>query len=308
MHRGAGAEHRRMQRIAFGATGARVAPLGIGAIAVENDQRTAARVVEQALDAGCNLIDTAACYPGHERFIGEWLAHRRDDYLLVSKCGHHAIGPDGVPRSRPIAMTDVDAALERLRTDRLDAMLLHSYDLEPLRRGEALGVLERARTQGKLRWVGYSGDGEAAAWAAGHEAVQVIECSINLADQRNITQVLPPCRERAVGVIAKKPIANAAWRCIDAPDQAHPAWRAYVDRFAALDFDPTGHGCEDMAELALRFTLSVPGVHCAIVGSADPRHRAANRAAVARGPLSPAEHERIRRRFESLGADWPPCN
>ncbi|MFW5860460.1 MAG: aldo/keto reductase [Planctomycetota bacterium] len=297
-----------MQRIAFGATGALVAPLGIGAIAVESDPSAAARVVEQALDNGCNLVDTAACYPGHEQFLGQWLAHRREDFLLVSKCGHHAIGNDGVARSRPITMDDIDAALERLRTDHLDAMLLHSYDVEPLQRGEALGVLERARAQGKLRWVGYSGDGAAAAWAAGHEAVQVIECSINLADQRNIVQVLPRCRERGVAVIAKKPIANAAWRCIGAPDGAHPAWRAYVERFAALDLAPEDHGCGDMAELALRFTLSVPGVHCAIVGSADPAHRAANHAAVARGPLSTTMRERIRRRFDTLGADWPPCN
>lgn len=292
-----------------GSTGASVSPLGIGALAVGDDPERVVRSTTRLLDAGCNLIDTAACYPGHEELIGRHLSQRRDDYLLISKCGHHDKLPDGRLRSRPIAIADVDAALRRLRTDHLDGMLLHSYDLEPLQAGDALAVLARAREQGKIRWVGYAGDNAAAAWAAEQELVQVIECSCSIADQHNIDQLVPICRRRGVLVIAKKPIANASWRYIGRRDEAHPANRAYVDRLAALDLRPEDYGCSDMAELALRFTLAIDGLHCAIVSASDPAHQDANLAAVERGPLAEAAVAELRRRFAaSSQGQWLGCN
>jgi len=301
-----------VQRRPFGSTGAAVAPLGIGTLDVVADPDRAERALHRLLDAGCDLVDTAACYPGHETFLGERFAHRRDDFLLVSKCGHHEELPDGTLRSRAIAVDDVDAALRRLRTDRLDAMLLHSYDLEPLRRGDALGVLARAREQGKVRWVGYSGDGERAAWAVAHGDIDVLECSVNCVDQRNADEVLPRCRARGVAVIAKKPIAAAAWRHAGARDAAHPADRTYVDRWEALAPDPAQFGCATPAELALRFTLAVDGVHCAIASAANPAHQDANLAAAAAGPLPREAVARLRARYRYAeaadGGSWQACN
>ena len=71
----------------------------------------------------------------------------------------------------------------------VDVMLLHSCDLATLQKGEALGALVKARDAGKIRFAGYSGDNEAAAWAAAHPDIAVLETSISIADQRNICRI-----------------------------------------------------------------------------------------------------------------------
>ncbi len=74
------------------------------------------------------------------------------------------------------------------------------------------GALVEAREAGKIRFCGYSGDNEAAAFACRLPDVAVLETSVNLADQANIDQALRLAKTHDVGVIAKRPIANAAWK------------------------------------------------------------------------------------------------
>lgn len=95
----------------------------------------------------------------------------------------------------------VDRALTRLQTDHLDVMLLHTCGLELLRRGDALEALVRARQAGKVRQIGYSGDNEAAAYAASLPDVAVVETSLNICDQANIDSVLLEARARDVAII-----------------------------------------------------------------------------------------------------------
>jgi len=283
-----------MQKRTFGKTGLSVSPLGFGAAPVaylKADRDQATKVLNELLDSGVNLVDTAASYPGSEQFLGETIMHRRSEFILVSKCGQAFDDLPGAEWSAELVSATVDRALKRLQTDRLDVMLLHSCDLEVLKQGDALGALVDAREAGKVRFVGYSGDNEAAAYAAGLQDVAVIETSINICDQANLDVVLPVAREHDVGVIAKRPIANAAWKDLgDQPgfykDYAEP----YTRRLAQMEISPTqlGFDCNKKnlwPEIALRFTLSEPGVHCAIVGTTNPEHVAANLRAAAQGPL-----------------------
>src|SRR5208282_5869656 len=95
------------------------------------------------------------------------------------------------PWSPDLISQTIDRSLRLLKTDVLDVMLLHSCDLETLKKGDALGALVQARAAGKIRFAGYSGDNDAAAYAAAHPDVAVIETSINLVDQANLDLVLP---------------------------------------------------------------------------------------------------------------------
>ena len=142
------------------------------------------------LDVGANLVDTAQCYAGSEAMIGRHLAHRRDEMVIVTKCGHHEVLANGRMRSRAISMDDIDGALQRLNTDYLDAMLLHSYDFDLLVQGDALAILEAARDAGKIRHIGYSGDNERLAWAVSCPLITVVEVSVNLVDQHNLREAL----------------------------------------------------------------------------------------------------------------------
>jgi aryl-alcohol dehydrogenase-like predicted oxidoreductase len=282
-----------IERRKFGRTGLEVSVIGFGAAPIgllETEQKQTEQILNRLLDEGVNLIDTAAMYRGSEDAIGKAVGHRRDEYVLVSKCGQEFDELEGKAWSPRLISQTVDRALKRLQTDHLDVMLLHSCDLEVLQQGDALGALVDAREAGKVRFVGYSGDNEAAAYAASLDDVAVIETSINICDQANIDVVLPVAREHDVGLIAKRPIANAAWKDLgEQPgfykDYAEP----YTRRLAQMEISPTelGFDCNKnlWPEIALRFTLSEPGVHCAIVGTTNSDHVAVNLRAAAQGPL-----------------------
>ena len=204
-----------MERRTFGKTGLQISPLGFGGAPVgflETEQEAVAAILNELLDQGVNLIDTAARYDGSEEMIGKTISRRRDDYVLVSKCGHAMDGVKGAAWSEEVILNTVDRALRRLQTDFLDVMLLHTCDFAILKRGEAVGALVKAQEAGKIRFLGFAGDNESAAYAAGLETISVIETSINICDQANIDYVLPICRENNVGVLSKRSIANAAWK------------------------------------------------------------------------------------------------
>jgi aryl-alcohol dehydrogenase-like predicted oxidoreductase len=293
-----------MQRRPFGRTGLTVSPLGFGAAPVgllNIEQGRIARILNQLLDDGVNLIDTAANYAGSEEAIGKAISHRRDEFVLVSKCGQEFPDLSGKAWSAEVITATIDRSLKRLKTDRLDVMLLHSCDLEILQRGEALGALVKAREAGKIRFAGYSGDNEAVAAAAAHPEVAVIETSINITDQANIEGVLPLARKHKVGVIAKRPVANVAWKPLASQPGFYKDYaKSYHERFKAM-----GLKLEDLAldtdadwlEVALRFTLSQDGVHTAIIGTTNPDNAKRNVEVAAMPPLPPVAVRKIREAF-----------
>ena len=110
-----------------------------------------------------------------------------------------------------------------------------------------------------------------------------------------------------MGVIVKRPIANAAWRNGKQPPGD---WytRPYWDRLRKLDYDFIRRGVEDAVAVALRFTLGTVGVTTAIVGTTRPERVAQNIAHASAGPLPPAEYEAIRARWRAVARrrlGWP---
>ena len=295
-----------MKKHAFGRTGFEVTQLGFGAAPaayLAADQERAAKAINQLLDAGMNLIDTAAGYPGSESFLGERFSHRRKDFVLVSKCGHRIPESNSEPWAPETITATVDRALRQLRTDHVDVMLLHSCDMKVMQKGEALAALARAREAGKIRFAGYSGDNAVAAYAATLADIAVIETSVSIADQINIDLVLPKTVERNIGVLAKRPIANSAWRR-ELPGIYANYAKVYADRLATMKLDPAELGVsgpEETAwpELALRFTLSQKGVNTAIIGTTNPENASANIKYAEKGPLPAEVVEKIRKAFRT---------
>ena len=304
-----------MTTTTFGRTGLTVTPLGFGAAPIgflKTEQEKVGRILNLLLDEGMKLIDTAAMYEGSEDVIGQAVGHRRGDYVLVSKCGTKVPGVDGSPWSPELVTATVDRALKRLRTDVLDVMLLHSCDLKALQKGDALGALVKAREAGKIRFAGYSGDNETAAYAAALPDVAVIETSVSVVDQANLDVVLPVCREHQVGVLAKRPIGNAAWLGLADRQGIYTNYvKPYVERIGKLGLKPTDvgfgdDGSESWAELALRFTLSQPGLHTAIIGTTNPENARKNLAYAAKGPLPADAVAKVRAAFaQASGGAWP---
>lgn len=271
-------------------------------------------LLDRALDLGVSLIDTAACYRQAEAVLGSALEGRRDEFVIVSKCGHAADGLDAAEWSEELVRASVERSLARLRTDRIDLMLLHGCDFHILQHGEPLGALRKLREEGKVRFIGYSGDNEAAAYATTLSEIDVVEASLNLCDQANADLVLPEAKRRGKGVIAKRPLANAAWREPSARPGMYAEYAsAYSERLERMELDPEdldldGDAEASWPELALRFTLSHPDVSVAVPGTTDPDHLEENVEAAKREPLAPEPLRRIRFAFRraqrAAGTRW----
>ena len=282
----------------FGATGLHVSALGVGGGRLDDLTDDEARsLLDRALDLGCNLVDTARGYGRSEERIGRWLPGRRDRVVICTKGGY---GVPGVPDwTGPCITAGVDAALGRLATDRIDVFFLHSCPVSVLEQGEVTGALEEAVRAGKVRAAGYSGEGEALAFAVRSGRFAVIETSVNLCDQRLLGEVLPEAAWAGLGVIAKRALANAPWRFPERPvgDYAEVYW----ERLQAMGIDP-GELAWD--ELALRFSAFAPGVSTAIVGMASLTHLERGARSVGRGPLPEAQVAAIHHAFRVHDRGW----
>lgn len=146
-------------RRALGATGEDVSVLGLGGYHVGKmtSEREAIRLVHAAIDAGVTFMDNAWEYHDgrSEVVMGKALADRRDRVFLMTKVCTHG-------RGRIEAMRQLEQSLRRLKTDYLDLWQIHecAYDNDPERHFAPRGVAEaltRAREQGKVRFVGFTG-------------------------------------------------------------------------------------------------------------------------------------------------------
>jgi aryl-alcohol dehydrogenase-like predicted oxidoreductase len=291
-----------MEKRRLGKTDMDVTVLGFGGseIGLENTSQSAVdELLKSALDAGLNVIDTAECYRGSEEMIGQAVSHRRGEFYLFTKCGHPHGMESSANWSKDSILQSIERSLKRLKTDKIDIIQLHSCSESVLRKGEVIEALQTARERGHTRYIGYSGDSRAAHYAAECGAFDTLQMSINIADQEAIDLTLPMAREKQMGVIAKRPIANAAWKTGHKPIESYH--HEYWERLRKLNYDFLQNtDLERTISMALRFTLSVPSVHTAIVGTTKPDRWEENAKLLAAGPLSEAEYQAIRNRWEEF--------
>ena len=168
-----------------------------------------------------------------------------------------------------------------------------------LKKGDAIAALQTAREKGYTRYIGYSGDSHAARYAVECGAFDSLQTSINIADQEALELTLPLAREKKMGVIAKRPIANVAWKSGHKPENSYH--QTYWDRLRTLKYPFLESALlEKTVGVALRFTLSVPGVCTAIVGTKNPERWAENARLLEAGSLGENEYQEIRERWEDV--------
>jgi aryl-alcohol dehydrogenase-like predicted oxidoreductase len=209
-----------MQMRQLGNSGLQVAPLALGGnvFGWTVDEAASFRLLDQFVDAGFNLIDTADVYsrwiPGHqggesETIIGRWLKQggRRDRVVIATKVGMEmGSGEQGL--SRGYIIRAVERSLKRLQIDRIDLYQTHRDDPQtPLE--ETLGVLADLIRQGKVRAIGasnYTADRLAQALrVSGDHHLPRFECLqplYNLYDREVFEKELEPlCLKEGIAVI-----------------------------------------------------------------------------------------------------------
>lgn len=280
----------------LGSTGLDVSALGFGAGPLGDpalDDAASDAVLREAIGLGINVFDTAPSYGASEVRLGRVLkslpASARDRLVVVTKGGY---GVDGVEDWTPeVVARGIDQATERL--GRVDVFLLHSCPLERLVVGDLFEPLEEARRAGKVRAIGYSGDGAPLAWALRHARLDVVECSVNLLDQEALGKIAHFAHGK--GVLAKRALAGAPWR--------HEG-SAYADRWRIAYATPFVAGKFDWDELAIRFAAFAPGVDAALVGTRGLDHLRRAARAVEHGRLPDDALASIEHRFAAHAEDW----
>lgn len=277
----------------LGRTGVKISPLVLGTDNFLNptSEAESIRLINRALDAGINLIDTSNSYMQgqSERIIGQALAGRgRRNEVLIATKAHYPTGPGPNDRgnSRLHIMKACEDSLQRLQTDHIDLYQLHRPDFEtPI--DETLSALTDLVRQGKVRYIGSS---TAPAWKV-MEAIMTSELKgyvrfvseqppYNLLDRRIENELVPLCQAYGLALMCWSPMAMGLLAGRYAVDDTRPAGsRAALrggiyaervtpravemgNRFAALaqEYDLSG------AQLAILWAKDQPGITAPIIG------------------------------------------
>ncbi len=301
-----------MEMTTLGKTGLRVSRLGAGLVEIGSfsidEPRRAGRILGAALDAGINFLDTAECYANSEELIGLTVGHRRDEFVLATKAGHVSTGSSGQPWTGKTVRRGIDLSLKKLRTDRVDLVQVHAYDISAPTPDDVIEAVMDAKEAGKTRFVGYSGENEEAEWAIESGLFDTLQIAFNLVDQGPRYSIFERARERGMGLIAKRPIANAAWGKAVSPGDAGLSG-TNLERLkrarALLEPGPIAEAPKDPIALALGFVLAHEDMHTAIVGTRDPEHMLANIDAVeTQLPLADETVADLHERYDRIGREW----
>ena len=283
--------------LGYGAMELRGAPAG-----PEVSDHDAEQVLNAVLDAGINFIDTSIDYGRSEELIGRFIAHRRSEYFLASKCGcvpNASMGAEHIHTAENIR-TGVENSLRRMKTDYLDLVQFHrSIARREFEEHGALDAVLALKQEGKVRAIGVSGTLP--------NLVEQIEMGVfdafqipYSALQREHEAVIARASAAGAGIIIRGGVARGA-----------PAdWRrtyymlpgaAMRDRWQNARLDDLLGGAS-RSEFTLRFTLSNPDLDTTIVGTRDLGHLRDNIAAALKGPLPDDVMNEAKRRLAAAGS------
>ena len=289
----------------LGRTGLNVAVLGFGAMelrgpgaAIRNGRPLAPgqanKVLNAALDAGINFIDTSIDYGVSEELIGNYISRRRHDYYLASKCGCNAdpAGPRQHTYTRKNIRAGVQLSLKRMKTDYLDMVQFHGAPPDDTR-DEAIQALLELKREGKVRSIGVSAalpDVANLIKLGAFDAFQVPYSALEREHEAIITQAA----KAGAGTIIRGGIARG--------EPGHGL--AEPDRWKTWDKAKLSELLDGMSqfEFLLRFTISHPDLSTTIVGTLDPDHLAQNVAAASKGPLPAKVYNEAKKRLAAAGA------
>ncbi len=291
-----------MEYRSLGRTGVKVSPLCLGTMnfAYRTPEEKAIAIIDRALSAGINFIDTANLYgqPAKggtgqgltEELLGRALKGRRDKVVLATKffASMDRSDPNARGGSRRHLIQACEASLRRLNTDYIDLYQMHRPDPEiPI--DETLRALDDLVRAGKVRYIGTS---TFAAWQIVTALWQSDRLHLNrfvseqprynLIDRRIETEIIPMAQEYGIAILAYSPLAGGILsgkytRKEPSPEDSRmvdDAWGNWAKSFLsdqvydAVDMTremAEGHGCTP-SQLALAWVIRQPGVTSAIIG------------------------------------------
>lgn len=291
----------------LGRTGLQVTALGYGSMELRGAPRArdttepqAETILNAALDAGINFIDTSIDYGVSEERIGRYISHRRSEYYLASKCGCLVGAPAVRGQRSPHVFTrdnilaGVEQSLVRMKTDYLDLVQFHiSPSKQTLEENGALDAVLELRRAGKIRFIGMSGT---LPHLKDHIAMGVFDVFQipYSAMEREHEAIIAAASAAGSGIVIRGGAAKGA------PSEGRQSGLQW-ERWQQAKLDDLLGDMTPM-EFILRFTFSNPDLDTTIVGTASPAHLRANVEFLLRGPLPPDLYAEAKRRLAAAGS------
>ena len=293
-----------MEYCNLGKWGVKVSRICLGtAFRGQDDEGVCVRVIDRAIDLGCNFIDTALYGHGRsETIVGKALKGKRDEVVLTTKV-ISSIGksPNHSGLSRLNIIRAAEDSLKRLQTDHIDLYLLHAFDARtPLE--ETLRALDDLAHQGKVRYIGCSNFKAwkimEALWIADRRNLTPFACiqnQYNLLNRHELEpELMPLCRQSGLGIMTYSPLAigllSGRFRRGQEPPEGTPwskgplqglspgkynfeeAMTERVDRIVQTLIDIGAKHGKTPGQVAVAWILDHEAVTAPIIGADVPEH------------------------------------
>ena len=292
----------------LGRTGLEVTQLGFGAMEIRgrriwggrpcNDEQ-AKTILDAALDAGINFIDTSNDYGKSELYIGRHIKGRRDAFYVATKCGCHmtyAGDDDTTPHvwTRDNLFRNIADSLMKMEMDYIDVLQLHNPSVEECEQARLVDILTELRDMGAVKFIGCSSTSPHLGTYIDWGCFDVFQIPYS-ALQRQHENLITKAGEAGVGVIIRGGVA------LGEPGAAQGRTSQFWGRFEEAKLDELCDPGESRTAFILRFTLSHPHCHTTIVGTLLPEHLEENVETAMRGPLAPDVYEEAKKRLDAIG-------
>ncbi len=281
----------------------------------------AEKIVNHAIDAGINFIDTADVYENglSEKVVGKVVRSREENVYVATKCGRQIQPHVNEGYQSDVLVKYIEDSLRNTGLDRLDLIQLHCPPTEVYYRPEIFAMLDRLQQEGKIRSYGVSVEKvEEAIKAIEYPGVATVQIIFNIFRQRPSDLFFKLAKERNVGIIARVPLASGLLTgkfslesTFSKDDHRSFNRNGEVfdkgETFSGIDYE-TGLGLvkqlsksfpnRKLTHLALRWILEFQEVSCVIPGASKPEQLQDNLEALNEEALDEQEMEIISQLYQ----------
>lgn len=288
------------------------------------NNKNAESLINKAIDAGINFIDTADVYGDglSEKMVGEVVRSRSERVYVASKCGRR-LNPHTNETYVPKALRlFVEQSLRNSGLDTLDLIQLHCPPSEVYHRPEIFELFDRLKAEGKILNMGVSVESvDEALMALQYDNVTTVQIIFNMFRHKPADVFFDKAASKDVGIIVRVPLASGLLtglysKTTEFGNEDHRNFNrdgAMFDKgetFSGVDYEIGLHaveelkgvfpGRENLASLALRWVLMFDAVSCVIPGASRESQLGSNLAALDEDPISLEQMEEVKEIYTRL--------
>ncbi|WP_047985371.1 aldo/keto reductase [Ornithinibacillus californiensis] len=291
-----------MKRRKLGKSDIEVSVLTLGCMSLGTDKEKAKNIIDFALDAGINHLDTADLYDFglNEEFVGDAIRNKRNEVILTTKVGNHfnKESKDWFwDPSKAYIVTEVKESLRRLKTDYIDFYMLHGGTLEdPI--DETIEAFEELKKEGIIRAYGISSiRPNVIKEYINKSSIDGVMTQYSLLDRRPEEEILDLLHNNKISVLARGPLAkgmlsNQAQKQIVVKG-ANGYLEYSFEELKAVHEELTTIS-PNINELSLKYVLKHPAVASAVFGASSTKQVEESTSSNVNDPLSDKLYEKLK--------------